>query len=112
MTRGNGIDVDGISKTLTVLEETKQNISSDSWVVGTNAEYAVYVEFGTSSMAAQPYMRPAVNKVMRKADLLVEKSDDAEELVEQIALEIEAEAKDTVPVDTGNLKRSIEAEPQ
>ncbi len=27
--------------------------------VGTNVEYAAYVEFGTSRMAPQPYMRPA-----------------------------------------------------
>jgi HK97 gp10 family phage protein len=30
-----------------------------SGVVGTNIEYAPFVEFGTSKMAAQPYMTPA-----------------------------------------------------
>lgn len=29
-------------------------------VIGTNVEYAAYVEFGTRFMAAQPYLRPAV----------------------------------------------------
>jgi HK97 gp10 family phage protein len=29
--------------------------------VGTNVEYAPYVEWGTSKMEAQPYLRPAVN---------------------------------------------------
>lgn len=40
-------------------------------VVGTNVEYAPYVEYGTRRMAAQPYltpaaeaMRPAFNKAM------------------------------------------------
>ena len=29
--------------------------------LGTNVEYAPYVEFGTSKMAARPYLRPAFN---------------------------------------------------
>lgn len=29
--------------------------------IGTNVEYAAYVELGTSRMAAQPYLKPAVN---------------------------------------------------
>jgi len=29
-------------------------------LVGTNVEYAAYVELGTSKMAAQPYLRPAL----------------------------------------------------
>jgi HK97 gp10 family phage protein len=32
---------------------------SISGIVGTNVEYAPYVEFGTSRMEAQPYLRPA-----------------------------------------------------
>ena len=31
--------------------------------VGPSVEYAVYVELGTSKMAAQPYLTPAVNAV-------------------------------------------------
>ena len=30
--------------------------------VGPEAEYGVYVEYGTSRMAAQPYMRPAADR--------------------------------------------------
>ena len=29
--------------------------------IGTNVEYAAYVEFGTSRTAAQPFIKPAVN---------------------------------------------------
>lgn len=32
-------------------------------VVGSPVEYAVYVEFGTSKMEAQPYLRPALEEV-------------------------------------------------
>jgi len=31
-----------------------------SVVIGTNVEYAVYVEVGTSTQAARPYLRPAL----------------------------------------------------
>lgn len=30
-----------------------------SWVVGTDVEYAPFVEYGTHRMAAQPYLTPA-----------------------------------------------------
>jgi len=30
--------------------------------VGTDVEYAPYIEFGTSRMAAQPYLRPALDE--------------------------------------------------
>ena len=32
--------------------------------VGTNVEYAPYVEFGTSEQSAQPFMRPALDKAI------------------------------------------------
>ena len=32
---------------------------SDEAYLGTNVDYSIYVEFGTSKMAAQPYLRPA-----------------------------------------------------
>ena len=32
--------------------------------VGTNVEYAPYVEFGTSKQSAQPFMRPALDKAI------------------------------------------------
>lgn len=34
--------------------------SGNTAVIGTNKEYAIYVEFGTYKMAAQPYMVPAL----------------------------------------------------
>lgn len=32
--------------------------------VGTNVEYAIPVEFGTDRMAAQPFLRPAMNQAV------------------------------------------------
>lgn len=41
--------------------------------VGTNMEYAVPVEFGTSKMAAQPYLQPAIETIRQKyPDLIKE----------------------------------------
>lgn len=40
-----------------------ENAEQTVWVVGTNVEYAPYVEFGTVHMAAQPYMTPASEQV-------------------------------------------------
>lgn len=36
--------------------------------VGTNVEYAPHVEYGTRKMAAQPYLRPAVDEVSSKLE--------------------------------------------
>ena len=40
--------------------------------VGSHVEYATYVEFGTSRMSAQPYLRPALDIARGKALILVE----------------------------------------
>jgi HK97 gp10 family phage protein len=39
--------------------------------VGTNLEYAMYVEFGTTKMAAQPYLRPGLQKNKQNAKRLI-----------------------------------------
>jgi hypothetical protein len=80
------------------------------YVVGTNVRYSIYVEYGTSRMEAQPYLRPAIEDAVRSLDNHVDDADDAEELAERLALHVERVAKEEVPVDTGNLKNSIEAE--
>lgn len=35
-------------------------MDDDAVYIGTNVEYAAYVEMGTSKMKAQPYLKPAV----------------------------------------------------
>ena len=41
-------------------------INSYEATVGTNVEYAVYVEYGTHKRSAKPYLRPAYNKNVNK----------------------------------------------
>jgi phage gpG-like protein len=83
---------------------------SATWTVGTNVEYAVYVEFGTSRMAAQPFLRTAAERAMTKADRFADESNSDDELVEKLAHEVEREAKILVAVDTGTLRNSISAQ--
>jgi HK97 gp10 family phage protein len=36
---------------------------SDGVIVGTNIEYAKYLEYGTSKMQARPFLLPALNRM-------------------------------------------------
>jgi HK97 gp10 family phage protein len=42
--------------------------------ISSNAEYAAPLEFGTSKVAARPYMAPAANKKRREVTKLVDKA--------------------------------------
>lgn len=35
-------------------------VGNNATAVGTSVEYAIYVEFGTYKMSAQPYLRPGI----------------------------------------------------
>lgn len=104
----SGTSIFGFSSLMDALDFDASGTAS--YVVGSNVEYAVYVEFGTSSQQAQPYLRPAVERAVRKLDTVVEDADSTDEIAEALALQVEREAKELVPVDSGNLKGSIEAE--
>lgn len=85
-----------------------QKPESATYRVTADTEYAVYVEFGTRYMEAQPYMRPAVNKTMRNAGSFADDADSTDEFVRMIAEEIADKARGQAPVDTGRLRDSIE----
>lgn len=80
------------------------------YIVGTNVEYAAFVEFGTSRMEAQPYLRRAAEEVASNPAAHVGTVDGIGDFVKKVALAIERLAKQYSPVDTGNLKASIKAE--
>lgn len=94
-------------------------MNEPAWVVGTNVEYAVYLEHGTSRMQPYPFLGPAVEYVMaNEADGIADSADSIDGLIGGIALAIERRAKhyasSGVPpgpdVDTGTLKSSIRAQ--
>ena len=108
-----GMSVTGVRGAVRAIETIKSGWTSNAaWVVGVGAEYGAYVEFGTSKMDAQPYLFPAARFVMRtRFDEIQAQANTLDDLVELLAIEIEAEAKRRAPVDTGNLRGSIEAFP-
>lgn len=110
---GAEVNVHGVEDAIDDLVTIRQGWGTDSrWIVGVGAEYGAYVEFGTARMAAQPYLFPAVQKVMRSDFKRLEnRANSMEDLVALVALAIESEAKRRAPVDTGFLRSSIEAAP-
>lgn len=108
---GWGATITGISAVESILDEIQVRWTGDVvYVVGTNVEYAVYQEFGTSKMPAQPYLGPAARDVERRLDRIAAQHGSLEAVVKAVALEVEAEAKRRVPVDTGRLRASLRAE--
>lgn len=86
----------------------------NTWVVGTGVHYAVYVHEGTSRMEGRPYLSDAVRKVVTsKGNQLAAEAENADDLVAKIAFELEGETKNQITaygaVDTGHLRRSVEA---
>jgi len=96
----SGITMLGLDGVLDALDY--DGFGSREYRVGTNAEYAVYVEYGTSSNQAQPYLRPAVEKALSEFDRYKREVSSPDELIEHLALKIEEYAKKNAPVDTGN----------
>lgn len=109
--RGMNVSVNGVTRTLASFAGAKHKVKNlPSYVVGASAEYAAYVEFGTTSNRAQPYLFPAARYVMRtEFDSLASSARSVGDLIRRVALAIEREAKKRAPVDTGNLRSSIQA---
>lgn len=112
-------DVVGVRSLVSDFDAMKDAAVESTWVVGTNVRYSVYLEFGTSRMPPYPFMRPAVEYVMRnQADAIADHSESVAALVKRLALAIERRAKhyasSGVPpgpdVQTGTLRGSIRAE--
>lgn len=82
------------------------NIGKDGYVVGTNVEYALYNEYGTYKMAAQPHVRPAIDATRRKMGRIAVEANDLDDYLLRVALLLEGEIKHRAPVDTGRLRAS------
>lgn len=108
-----GMKAVGVSAAIDAIKTVKSGWNGDAaYVVAVGAEYGAYVEFGTSKMEAQPYLFPAartvINSEYERHEAAARSVDD---LVRRLALAIEREAKQNAPVDTGNLRSSIESFP-
>lgn len=122
----------GLSRVVSGFERLRDQVGGDAvYLVGSNVEYAVYLEFGTSKMPAYPWLRPAVSEFERNPRKFIETHtnttidalDSADAVVEAVALALERRMTDNVtagdkspeadpdhPVrQTGNLAGSIKA---
>ncbi len=48
-------------KTGTLRNSITKKVGNEYAIVGTNLDYAIYVEYGTAKMSARPFMRPALD---------------------------------------------------
>lgn len=105
----------GYSAAINGLEELMEGWSTDvTWVVGTPAEYAIFVHEGTSRMEGRPFLADAIDEVVRQSgDRLAARADSGDELVAMLATELEGETKDKITeygaVDTGNMRAGVAA---
>jgi hypothetical protein len=97
----------GVASALDMLEDLSPDGGSVTYTVGTNVEYASYVEYGTYRMAAQPYLRPAAREVQGNISQHLDGASSIDAAIKSAALEVEAAAKRRCPVDTGTLRASI-----
>ena len=117
-----GASLVGLGNVLELLDTIEIALDDEGavWIVGTHASYAAFVEFGTSKMGAQPYLRPAARDAQRDigqyisshTGTSINEFDSVEGLVKATALAIERDAKQRCPVDVGNLRASIAAGPK
>lgn len=108
-----GMDLVGAAEAIQDIRRLEEMYGGDDdvvWIVGTNVEYAAFVEFGTSKMEAQPYLLPAARRVGRSPGRYLDNPSSTSAFVRQLALAIEREAAERAPVDTGQLQASITAE--
>lgn len=108
-----GLQMLGMDAAFDALEAFADEMEDDTAYVGTTAEYAAAVEFGTEDQQAQPYFRPALRqslapgRMQQVLDGVL--SGDIDNKALQIALDAEKLASENAPVDTGNLMGSIAA---
>lgn len=112
-----GVGIDGAESLAAGLDETADSMTNVTYIVGTNVEYSVSLEYGNSEHPPYPFLGPAVDDVMgNRADDLIDNADSIEDAIRDIAFAIEERAKyytDDGPPGpdkiTGNLHRSIAA---
>jgi len=129
------LNIDGVQATAQRFRELEEQYEGDgvTYIVGTNVEYAVYLEFGTEKMPPYPFFRPAVREYKANPERFIQKNtelggvdevESTERLVGIIARALENQMKvnataqagsgrspgtdeEHPKVDTGTLRSSI-----
>jgi hypothetical protein len=122
-----GVNLNGLGFVLRWLDDIKQEPAEVVWVVGTDVEYAVYLEFGTRNHPPYPFLFPAARDVMNtQGNRIFDEAESLDEAIENIAKAVEKQAKinatagrgdrspgthpDHPKIVSGELRNSIEAE--
>ena len=110
-----GMTMVGMAATTRYLKKMAPAVP-DTWVIGPNTDYDVYIEFGTPRMPARPCVKTGAERAMVKINELASKAKDFNEFLRLLAFSVEKEIKDVIKewdvIDTGNYWRSVTAEKQ
>lgn len=85
----------------------------DNWTtnqthgVAAKADYSGHVEFGTWKMAAQPFMRPAIDSARGRVKTNARRANSADQLLYLITVDIREFARQYAAVDTGHMRDNI-----
>jgi phage gpG-like protein len=129
------IDLSGVPRIREALEDLKDDYESNAvYAVGTNTEYATYLEFGTRKMPPYPFFMPAVREFQANPEAFItdntgfsgiDEIGDTDTFIRAVATALKTQieknanaagATDRSPgtdpehpkVDTGNLRASID----
>ena len=102
------VDDSGLRKLLATLQKTGNPVR----IVADGVEYGVHQEFGTSrGVPATMFMTRAVEKHRNELTQAIKQAGGdftmLENAVVKVAFDVERDAKDNAPVDTGALRNSI-----
>lgn len=104
-------ELEGFETTLAGLKEFEEDWSeSPVYITGTNVEYSVYLELGTSKMPSYPWVRPAIKEFKRDPEAFILKNsrlggldeiESTDELIKTVAFCFERQLKENVSADRG-----------
>jgi len=108
------LSLDGASELQASFEELEARAEDpDTFVVGTNTEYAVYLEFGTRKMQPYPFFRPAINQFKANPkDFItdntgytdIEEIPTADALVEAVAAALQTKMEANASADSSAMR--------
>jgi len=115
------LDVDGIERAIDEVREQIDDVqTSAEFVVGTNIEYAIYLEAGTRDMDPKPFFQPVINEVRlqgvdgfiaHNTNVTVDQLDTLDQVIRVLVLSIERRVKEVIKrkglIDTGTLRASV-----
>jgi len=108
------LDLQGVGELQAKFEELEERADDpDTWVVGTQTEYAVYLEFGTRDMPPYPFFRPAINEFRANPERFItsntgytdiEEIPTADALVEAIAAALKTKMEANASADSSAIR--------